>query len=396
MYVDFKMSGPTENLKKGWNLIRHQAQLVLEEPVPAHLYLGCIHEKRRIPLAGGRSAQAVVYNMESYLESTVRKYCSLVKELNEGKEVKLKTVATPFLPEDHSDAPARVPRSGESAVCCPWCQHSFPESEFKALRSKSKKKKKDLSAEDLIRDLGRLQPIAACFLMKILYAARLGRFALLRATCKLACYTTKWDETCDRRLFRLVCYIHSTLHLRQVGWIGDDLKNVVPHLYADADFAGCERTERSTAGVHLVLQGPNSRFPISGISKRHSAVSNSTPEAELVSGHFGCRHVLLPAQDLWGVLVPGGEKAVFHEDNQAMIRVCETGRNPTMRHLGRTHGISVRWLHETLTREVIQLVYEESHLMAADIYTKAFSDPLRWEHALLLIGVLEDKKVGKQ
>ncbi len=33
--------------------------------------------------------------------------------------------------------------------------------------------------------------------------------------------------------------------------------------------------------------------------------------------------------------------------------------------------------------------------MAADIYTKAFSDPLRLEHALLLIGVLEDKKVGK-
>ncbi len=67
-----------------------------------------------------------------------------------------------------------------------------------------------------------------------------------------------------------------------------------------------------------------------------------------------------------------------------------------MRHLGRTHGISVAWLHETLTREVVRLVYEESHLMAADIYTKAFSDPLRWEHALLLIGVLEDKKVGKQ
>ena len=129
--------------------------------------------------------------MESYLESTIRKYCSLVKELNEGKEVKLKTVATPFLPEDHSDAPARVPRSGESAVCCPWCQHSFPESEFKALRSKSKKKKKDLSAEDLIRDLGRLQPIAASILMNILYAARMARFDLLRATCKLACYTTK-------------------------------------------------------------------------------------------------------------------------------------------------------------------------------------------------------------
>ena len=63
-----------------------------------------------------------------------------------AKEVKLKTVATPFLPEDHSDAPARVPRSGESAVCCPWCQHSFPESEFKGLRSKSNNNKKKPSS----------------------------------------------------------------------------------------------------------------------------------------------------------------------------------------------------------------------------------------------------------
>ncbi len=67
-----------------------------------------------------------------------------------------------------------------------------------------------------------------------------------------------------------------------------------------------------------------------------------------------------------------------------------------MRHLGRTHGISVAWLHETLSREEIMPVFEESHLTAADIYTKAFSDPLRWEHALLLKGVLDNKKVEKQ
>ena len=222
----------------------------------------------------------------------------------------------------------------------------------------------------------------------------MARFDLLRATCKLACYTTKWDETCDKRLFRLVCYIESTLHLRQIGWVGDEPQNVTPHLYTDADFAGCERTERSTAGVHLCLEGPNTRFPITGISKRHTAVSNSTPEAEFVSGHFGCRFVLIPAQDMWGTIVPGGDMAFFHEDNQAMIRVCETGKNPTMRHLGRTHGISIAWLHEILTLHGnIKLVYEQSHLMTADIYTKAFSDPARWEHALLLANVLSDKQI---
>ena len=34
----------------------------------------------------------------------------------------------------------------------------------------------------------------------------------------------------------------------------------------------------------------------------------------------------------------------FREDNEAMICVCETDKNPTMRHLGRAHGVSVAWL----------------------------------------------------
>ena len=38
-------------------------------------------------------------------------------------------------------------------------------------------------------------------------------------------------------------------------------------LYADADFAGCVESLRSTSGGHLNLQGPNTRFPLSGSSK---------------------------------------------------------------------------------------------------------------------------------
>ena len=49
--------------------------------------------------------------MESYLASAVRKYCKLAKSLV-GKEIKMKNVATPFLPEDHSSAETRVPKCG--------------------------------------------------------------------------------------------------------------------------------------------------------------------------------------------------------------------------------------------------------------------------------------------
>ena len=50
--------------------------------------------------------------------------------------------------------------------------------------------------------------------MKILYAARYARLDLLRAVCALAQFITKWDEQCDLRLYRLVCYINSTYHLQ--------------------------------------------------------------------------------------------------------------------------------------------------------------------------------------
>ena len=132
-------------------------------------------------------------------------------------------------------------------------------------------------------DAGRLQPIAAKVLMKILYAARLCRFDLLRAVCHLATFVTKWTSECDRKLHRLVCYINSSKHLRMIGWVGDELSALQPHLFADADFAGCTSTQRSTSGYHFAIRGPNTCFPITGVSKRQTCVSHSTPEAELVS-----------------------------------------------------------------------------------------------------------------
>jgi hypothetical protein len=68
-----------------------------------------------------------------------------------------------------------------------------------------------------------------------------------------------------------------------------------------------------------------------------------------------------------------------HEDNQAMIQVIKSGKNPTMRYLGRTHRVSIQWLHERFAEKDLVLIYEVSAKMAADIYTKAFSDPLKWQ-----------------
>ena len=39
-------------------------------------------------------------------------------------------------------------------------------------------------------------------------------------------------------------------------------------------------------------------------------------------------------------------RIIFHDDNQAMIAVIRSGKNATMRHIERSHGISIVWTHE--------------------------------------------------
>ena len=57
--------------------------------------------------------------------------------------------------------------------------------------------------------------------MKILYAARVGRYDLLRPICWLATKVTKWSKTCDIALHKLISYINCSLDVANYGWIGD-------------------------------------------------------------------------------------------------------------------------------------------------------------------------------
>ena len=260
----------------------------------------------------------------------------------------------------------------------------------KEKKAKSKKRKlHDPLALTGDHDRGRLAPIASSILMTVLYAARMARFDLLRATNRLARYVTRWSESCDRRFHQLMSHVDHSLNKRQIGWVGDMPTELAPHMFCDADFAGCTQTQRSTSGVHMALMGPRSRFPVAAASKIQGCVSNSTPEAELVAGHFGYRHYMAPSLDL----LPKGYTGIFHEDNTAMIGVCKSGKNPSMKYISRTHGISVQALHERLcnplTKDNINLIHTPSDEMAADIYTKHFTDPEKWSAVCKLINVLD-------
>ena len=93
-------------------------------------------------------------------------------------------------------------------------------------------------AEDLENMVeGKLKGIAAKVIMKILYGARMARYDLLHPCQELACRMTKWTPNCDKRLLRIICYIHQHPDLCMYGWVGDHQKDLRLWLYTDADVA---------------------------------------------------------------------------------------------------------------------------------------------------------------
>ena len=64
------------------------------------------------------------------------------------------------------------------------------------------------------------------------------------------------------------------------------------------------------------------------MSKRQNAVSHSTPEAEVVAADLAIRTEGLLAIDLWSLLLGRDLCVISHEDNQAMIVVCKSGKTP--------------------------------------------------------------------
>ena len=74
MYVDdFKLSGPGENLSKGWDLI--QKGIATDKPHKMDIFLGCKHEESlQTSPCTGKQVRVLTYNMQSFLEDAVAKY----------------------------------------------------------------------------------------------------------------------------------------------------------------------------------------------------------------------------------------------------------------------------------------------------------------------------------
>ncbi len=68
------------------------------------------------------------------------------------------------------------------------------------------------------------------------------------------------------------------------------------------------------------------------------------------------------------------------------VEMISTGRNLTMRHFSKTKGISVARLHQICEPDDVLLRYISTSLMAAGIFTKMFTDKIKWIYICMLGG----------
>ena len=89
---------------------------------------------------------------------------------------------------------------------------------------------------------------------------------------------------------------------------------------------------------------------------------------------------------------PHSVQPVVLEDNQATIRILESGKSPAFRHADKTQRINLGWISEQFRRKHYALAYVSTTLQAADILTKPFTSADKWNKALDLLSIRRAKQ----
>ena len=106
-----------------------------------------------------------------------------------------------------------------------------------------------------MNSVGELSHVCSQVVLKCLYLARIGRPDILGSVNKLARSITKWTKVCDKRLNRLISYIHHICEYKQYCHVGNTAKQCRLGLFQDSDFAGDLEDSKSTSGGTLCVFG---------------------------------------------------------------------------------------------------------------------------------------------
>ena len=152
--------------------------------------------------------------------------------------------------------------------------------------------------EEETKSVGELSNACSQIVLKCLYLVRIGRPDILWSVNKLARSLTKWTKGCDKRLNRLISYIHQTSEYKKYCHVGNTAKQCRLGLFQDSDFAGDLEDSKSTSGGTLCVFDSHTFVPISWMCKKQTSVTHSSTKSEILSGHrteigwFACSGII--------------------------------------------------------------------------------------------------------
>ena len=267
-----------------WKVLNKKADLGEPTSFVDHVFLGCTQRQSEISkdildnyrtmfesrISAGRTGKLPCsenfrisswsYDMEGHAKKCVERYCELANKTTQ----QLKKVSTPCIDDNH----------------------------FK---------------EEKIKSVGQLSQVCSQFVLKCLYLARIGRPDILWSVNKLARSITKWTKACDKRLSRLISYIHHTCEHKQYCHVGNHEKQCRLGLFQDSDIAADLEDSKSASGGTFCIFWSHTFVPIRWMCKKQTSVSHSSTESEIISLDAGLRLDGIPALDLWDLIV-----AVLH------------------------------------------------------------------------------------
>ena len=169
-----------------------------------------------------------------------------------------------------------------------------------------------ISKKKKLKSVGKLSKVSSQIVLKFLYLARIGRLDILWSVSKLARSIPKWTKVCDKRLSRLISYIHHTCEYKQYCHVGNTARQCRWGLFQDSDFAGGLEDSKSTSGGTLCVFGSHTFVPISWMCNKQTSVSHSSTESEIIPLDARLRLDGISALDLWDLIV-----AVLGNTNQS-------------------------------------------------------------------------------
>ena len=294
VYVDdIKLAGKKHNIDPMWKVLNKEVDLGEPTSFLDHVYLGCTQRQceiskdtvdnyrtmfesrisagrvEKLPFPQNLRVSSWSYDMEGHAKKCVERYSELANKTTQ----QLYKVSTPCIDDHH-----------------------FKEEELKSV--------------------GELSKVSSQIVLKCLYLARIGRLDILWSVNKLARSITKWTKACDKRLNRLISYIHHTCEYKQYCHVGNIAKQCnwdcfkTPILQEILRIQNLHQVEQCASSEAIRL------FQSVGFVRNKLQFHTVQQKSEIISLDAGFRLDGIPALDYWDLIVAVLHGNTYHNDEE--------------------------------------------------------------------------------